>query len=54
MRFDGSTTAQQSVRSTLALDPRVVRAACVRLGDNKLENTSRFGEVLWSQAFDRS
>jgi len=27
----------------------------VRLGDDrKLENTARFGEILWSQAFERN
>lgn len=55
MRFDSSSAAHDVVRSTLALDPRVIRSAFVRLGDDtRLENTSRFGEILWSQAFDRS
>lgn len=55
MRFDGSATAQNAVRTTLALDPRMIRTAFVRLGDDrKLENTARFGEILWSQAYERS
>lgn len=55
MRFDGSAAAQNAVRTTLALDPRMLRTAFVRLGnDKKLENSAQFGEILWSAAYDRS
>lgn len=49
MRFDSSSATQEAVRSTLALDPRVVRSTSVKLGDGKLETLSRFGKVEWDQ-----
>ncbi|KAL1895620.1 hypothetical protein Sste5346_005089 [Sporothrix stenoceras] len=55
MRFDCSVAAHDAVRNTLKLDPRMLRTGVVRLGDDrKLENTARFGEILWSQAFERN
>ncbi len=54
MRYDGSAAAQAEVRATLGLDPRVIRSATVKLGDGKLETLSRFGDVLWKGAFERS
>ncbi len=53
MRFDAAAEVQAAVKSTLALDPRVVRSTSVKLGDGKLENTSKFGDILWESAFKR-
>ena len=54
LRFDAAADVQRAVKSTLQLDPRVIRSASVRLGDGKLESTSRFGEILWEGAFKRN
>jgi ribosomal protein S6 len=47
MRYDSSTKVHQDVRSTLRLEPRMIRAAHVKLGDGKLETVSRFGPPKW-------
>lgn len=47
MRYDASTRTQEEVRSTMRLDPRVIRSTSVKLGDGKLETTSRFGQISW-------
>ncbi|TPX13038.1 uncharacterized protein E0L32_006464 [Thyridium curvatum] len=49
LRYDGSAAAHEQVRSTLALDPRVIRATGVRLGDGKLDTLSRLGEIRWER-----
>lgn len=49
MRFDASVRTQEAVRTTLALDPRVIRSTSVKLGDGKLETLSRFGKIEWDQ-----
>jgi len=49
LRFDASAKTQEAVRSTLALDPRVIRSTSVKLGNGKLETLSRFGKVEWDQ-----
>ena len=50
MRFDASPAAQQAVRGMLALDPRMIRHSSVRLGDGKLESSSRVGPgVGWKR-----
>ncbi|CAK7266443.1 hypothetical protein SEPCBS57363_002090 [Sporothrix epigloea] len=57
LRFDGSIQTHDAVRNTLKLDPRMIRTAFVRLGgphNTKLEQTARFGEIMWSQAYERS
>lgn len=36
MRFDTSSPTQEKVRTTLSLDPRMVRFSSVKLGDGKL------------------
>ena len=54
MRFDAATNVQLAVKTTLELDPRVIRSASVKLGDGKIESTSRFGEILWEGAFKRN
>ncbi|KAI1643864.1 ribosomal protein S6 [Daldinia loculata] len=48
MRFDASVGTQQAVRNMLALDPRMIRHASVKLGDGKLSTMSRFGGPEWS------
>ncbi|KAF4119797.1 NADH dehydrogenase [Geosmithia morbida] len=47
MRYDSSTRVHQEVRSTLRLEPRMIRAGHVKLGDGKLETLSRFGMPKW-------
>ena len=49
MRFDASVSTQEAVRSTLQLDPRVIRSSSVKLGDGKLETLSRMGKIDWDQ-----
>lgn len=50
MRYDASTEAQGIVRSTMNLDPRVIRSTSVKLGDGKLESLSRFGQISWANS----
>ncbi len=47
MRYDSSAKVHQDVRSTLSLEPRMIRSAHVKLGDGKLETLSRFGAPQW-------
>ncbi|KAG8424119.1 hypothetical protein J3458_000948 [Metarhizium acridum] len=47
MRYDSSTKIHQDVRTTLRLEPRMIRSAHVKLGDGKLSTLSRFGEPKW-------
>jgi small subunit ribosomal protein S6 len=49
MRYDASVATQEQVRTTLGLDPRVVRSTSVRLGDGKLGKLARFGGIEWSR-----
>ncbi len=53
MRFDSSPAIQGNVYRSLQLDPRVIRSTSGRLGDGKLESTSKFGEIFWESAFKR-
>ncbi|KAI1766076.1 ribosomal protein S6 [Hypoxylon sp. FL1150] len=48
MRFDSSVRTQEAVRNMLALDPRMIRHAAVKLGDGQLTTSSRFGAPEWS------
>lgn len=56
LRYDAGVATQEQVRATLALDPRVIRSASVRLGDGKggggggLETLSKFGQIKWDRA----
>lgn len=50
MRYDSSTKTQEDVRNTMRLDPRVIRSTSVKLGDNKLETMSRFGQINWMES----
>ncbi|TWU70869.1 hypothetical protein ED733_001596 [Metarhizium rileyi] len=47
MRYDSSTTVHQNLRTTLRLEPRMIRSAHVKLGDGKLSTLSSFGEPKW-------
>ncbi|KAK0623947.1 ribosomal protein S6 [Immersiella caudata] len=47
MRYDSGIKTHQEVKETLAVDPRIIRAGGVKLGDGTLMNTIRFGEIPW-------
>jgi small subunit ribosomal protein S6 len=47
LRYDSSIRTHQDVTTTLRVDPRVIRAGGVKLGDGKLETLSKFGAVPW-------
>ncbi|QGI82059.1 hypothetical protein CEK26_008758 [Fusarium fujikuroi] len=47
MRYDAASKVHQDVRNTLRLEPRMIRAAHVKLGDGKLESLARFGPPKW-------
>ena len=49
MRYDAAVATQEQVRRTLGLDPRVVRATSVKLGDGKLGRVVRYGGVEWGR-----
>ncbi|AEO69756.1 mitochondrial 37S ribosomal protein YmS16 [Thermothielavioides terrestris NRRL 8126] len=47
LRYDASIATHKAVRDALDVDPRVLRAGGVKLGDGKLETLSKFGPVKW-------
>ncbi|KAI1071132.1 hypothetical protein LB507_009590 [Fusarium sp. FIESC RH6] len=47
MRYDAAAKVHHDVRNTLRLEPRMIRAAHVKLGDGKLESLARFGPPKW-------
>jgi small subunit ribosomal protein S6 len=48
MRYDASSKIQDNVRTTLGLDPRMIKFSNVKLGDGTLERISRIsGNVEW-------
>ena len=47
VRYDASASTHSDVRKTLRLEPRMIRAAHVKLGDGKLESLARFGAPKW-------
>ncbi|KAK4098936.1 hypothetical protein N658DRAFT_430957 [Parathielavia hyrcaniae] len=47
LRYDAGIATHQDVTKTLRVDPRVIRAGGVKLGDGKLETLSKFGAVQW-------
>lgn len=51
MRYDASAKIHDTVRSTLRLEPRMIRAAHVKLGDGRLNTTAKFGAPLWHSKF---
>jgi ribosomal protein S6 len=50
MRYDASAKIHDTVRTTLRLEPRMIRAAHVKLGDGKLETIAKFGAPEWKAA----
>ncbi|KAH7307998.1 Squalene/phytoene synthase-domain-containing protein [Stachybotrys elegans] len=48
MRYDASTKIHDEIRSTLKLEPRMIRSAHVKLGDGKLETVARIGAPKWN------
>lgn len=51
MRYDASSKTQGDVRTTLGLDPRMIKFSTVKLGDGKLESISKIsGNIPWSPA----
>jgi small subunit ribosomal protein S6 len=50
MRFDSSSKIQDEVRSTLGLDPRMIKFSSVKLGDGTLESLSKIGgRIPWAE-----
>lgn len=48
MRYDASSKTQDDVRTTLGLDPRMIKFSSVKLGNGTLESTSRIGgNIPW-------
>ncbi|KAK0388366.1 hypothetical protein NLU13_4611 [Sarocladium strictum] len=47
MRYDASAKIHETVRSTLRLEPRMIRAGHVKLGDGRLSTTAKFGAPKW-------
>jgi ribosomal protein S6 len=47
MRYDASANVHGTVRNTLRLEPRMIRAAHVKLGDGKLDTLADFGPPKW-------
>ncbi|CAG8980683.1 hypothetical protein HYALB_00007175 [Hymenoscyphus albidus] len=53
MRYDGSSRIQDDVRTTLGLDPRMIKFTNVKLGDGTLESISKIGgNVAWKERED--
>lgn len=53
MRYDGSSKIQDDVRTTLGLDPRMIKFSSVKLGDGTLESVSKIsGQVEWEKRED--
>ncbi|KAM3443762.1 hypothetical protein NHJ13734_001764 [Beauveria thailandica] len=49
VRYDASAKLHNEVRDFMRLEPRMIRAAHVKLGDGKLETLSRFGPPNWRE-----
>ena len=47
MRYDSSTHVHHEVRTSLKLEPRMIRSMHVKLGDGKLPTLARFGGPKW-------
>lgn len=48
MRYDASSKTQDDVRTTLGLDPRMVKFSSVKMGDGTLEGMCRIGgDIPW-------
>lgn len=49
MRFDASPAVQQMVRKTVAIDPRMIRCGCVKLGSKLKDIVDVKGTVTWQR-----
>ncbi|EHL03685.1 putative 37S ribosomal protein MRP17, mitochondrial [Glarea lozoyensis 74030] len=50
MRYDASSKIQEDVRTTLGLDPRMIKFTSVKLGDGTLAALSKVsGDVKWDR-----
>ncbi|RCI17289.1 hypothetical protein L249_2469 [Ophiocordyceps polyrhachis-furcata BCC 54312] len=47
IRYDSSVKVHEEVREILRTEPRMLRSAHVKLGDNKLETLAKFGPPNW-------
>jgi len=48
MMYDANPQTHQQIRTNMALEPRVMRATHVRLGNDKLPNLARFHKIEWN------
>jgi ribosomal protein S6 len=48
MRYDSSTSVHETIRTTLRLEPRMIRSTHAKLGDGKLETIGRIGAPKWT------
>lgn len=54
MRFDSSSHAQDELKKTLGLDPRMIRFSSVKLGDGTLDTIARIGGCApWERREER-
>ncbi len=49
LRYDAPAPAHAELRANLAIDPRMLRAAHVRLGDGTLASVASFADVKWDR-----
>jgi small subunit ribosomal protein S6 len=49
MRFDASPTAQELVKKTISIDPRMVRCGIVKLGSKLRDIVDAKGTVEWQR-----
>ena len=49
MRFDASPAAQQLVRKTIAIDPRMIRCGVVKMGGRLKDTVDVKGTVDWQR-----
>lgn len=53
MRYDANSAIQDNVRTTLGLDPRMIKFSTVKMGDGTLESLARIGgDVKWDKRED--
>jgi len=51
MRYDASSKTQDNVKTTLGLDPRMIKFSSVKLGDGKLQSISKIsGKWAWNDS----
>ncbi|RDA94530.1 hypothetical protein CP533_2761 [Ophiocordyceps camponoti-saundersi (nom. inval.)] len=48
IRYDSSPKVHEEIRDILATEPRMLRSAHVKLGDNKLDTLAKFGPPSWT------